>query len=139
MLSIILAIISYFISRKSGASKGAALGIAAATGAASWFSIDPQNSKSLYGDKVGKFLGIKGKSTAAGTNGEVALNGGPGPATNWKDVGNTAIGGVSDVLKSWGPAGVVGAGAGFSALKWFRERPLVALGGAALIIWMLTK
>lgn len=138
MLSIILAIISYFISRKSGASKGVALGVAAATGAASWFTIDPQNSKSLYGDKVGKFLGIKGRSRAAG-GGEIALSGSAGSATNWKDVGNSAIGGVADVLKSWGPAGVVGAGAGFSLLGWFREHPMLALGGIGGIIWMLSK
>lgn len=56
MLSIVMMILSFFLAKKKGASTGAALGIAAGVGAATWLTVDPMNSSSLWGAKVGKYL-----------------------------------------------------------------------------------
>lgn len=128
MLTIIMMIISFFLSKKQGASTGAALGIAAGVGAASWFLADPSNPNSKWGDTTAKWFGmdrakatqVEGNSTAANLLGK-------------------SIDGVTDVAKSWGPAGVVGGAIAAkhsgTLIGWAKDHwpILAALGGLFIL------
>lgn len=97
MLSTILMILSFFVAKKKGASTGAALGIAAGVGAASWFLADPSNPNSKWGDATAKWFGMDRATSEAvqGTSTAASL------------LGKT-VDGATDVAKSWGATGVIG-------------------------------
>lgn len=120
-MTLILMILSFFLSKKQGASTGTALGIAAGVGAASWFLADPANPNSKWGDKTASWFGMdraRAESVNAGSN-----------AGNL--FGKT-VDGVVDVAKSWGPAGVAGAAVaasnGGTIVRWLKDHwPIPAL------------
>lgn len=127
-MTLILMIISFFMSKKSGASTGTALGIAAGVGAASWFLADPANPNSKWGDTTAKWFGmdratsrtVEASSTAGGLFGKT-------------------IDGAVDIAKSWGPAGVVGGGLAVkhsnSLLTWAKDHwPVLAILGGVYIL-----
>lgn len=102
MMSIILAIISFFVAKKKGASTAAALGIAAGVGAASWALADPQNPNAVWGDTTRKWFGMDKAAmseTAAGSN-----------VGNLSRSFDNLVTTTGDVAKSWGPVGTAGAG-----------------------------
>lgn len=103
MLTIVMMIISFFLSKKKGASTGAALGIAAGVGAATWFLADPSNPNSKWGDTTAKWFGMDRKRVTETAAQSTAGN-----------LLGKSIDTVGDVAKAWGPAGVTGAAVGIS-------------------------
>lgn len=122
-ISIILWLLSYFLSSKSGASKGQAALIATGVAAGGYYL-----SEKGYLDNV---LGLKG--TAKTTPGDP--NQTRSDSTNWAgafgQIGSTALTQVGETARDWGPVGTVGAvtaGAGLFG----DNKKLLLIGGLVL-------
>lgn len=131
-VSIIIWIISFLLSKSSGASNGKAALTATAAGVASYYTVDPANKDNVLGVTYGDKIDTGSASTTDGTNAD---------SSGLASVGKTAVSEAGSTLRSWGPTGTVGAVAGIAAAsslsstlgKWW---PWIA-GGVA--IYFLTK
>lgn len=130
--AIILALLSYFASKKSGASDKKALLTAAGVGAGTyyvatetewgqenlnWFESDKDTGGTATGPEV-----KAGDSTITTPNGSAL---------------QTVVGGTADVLKSWGGTGtaaVVGTAAVATNSSLQKYLPWLLIGGAVLIL-----
>lgn len=127
-LSIIVWLVSYFLSSKNGASSGKAALIATAAGLGTYYLADPANTENILGFSYGNTKATPGDvsgSTGAAT-------------TRAPSLGSTAVSQVGETLRSWGPlgtAGVVGvtAGALSGDNKW------LWIGGAVLAALVVLK
>lgn len=131
-VSIAIWIISFLMSKSSGASNGKAALTATAAGVATYYTVDPANKDNVlgvtYGDK-----------TETGSTSETS--GDSAQTSGLSSIGKTAVSEVGSTLRSWGPTGTVGVVAGAAAAsslssslsKWW---PWIA-GGAA--IYFLSK
>lgn len=127
-LSIAMWLISFLVSKSSGASTAKAAMIATGAGLATYYLADPANSENILGlqtsDKVDS--GSPTETTQPSV-----------PKTSTGSWGQTAVSTVGDVLKSWGPTGTIGVVAGTTALtsssvpSWLKW---VGAGALALII-----
>lgn len=142
-LSIILALLSYFISKKSGASDSKALLTAGLAGAGSYYVTHETdwgkaNLGSLDGVVTGTGTTLKtgeGTEVTDPATGAVIKTAVPVPGTTTSSAGGT---GVTDVLKSWGATGTA-AVIGTTALatnsdlqKWIL--PAAIFGGLLLLM-----
>lgn len=130
MMTIIMMIISFFLSKKKGASTGAALGIAAGVGAATWLLADPSNPNSKWGDTTARWFGMdraQAVSTAEHSTAGQLLS--------------KSIETAGDVAKAWGPLGVTGAVVGASngkkIVEWLKDHWPIPAGLVGL--YLLTR
>lgn len=126
-VSIIIWLISFLMSKSSGASNGKAALTATAAGVAAYYTVDPANKDNVlgvtYGDKTETGSTSETSGDAAQTSGLAS-------------VGKTAVSEAGSTLRSWGPKGTLGVVAGVAAAsslsssptKWW---PWIA-GGAAI-------
>lgn len=127
-LSIAVWLITFLISKSSGASTGKAALLATGAGLASYYMVDPANKDNVLG------LTTNGAKTVAGDPavGTTAAT----VKTATSSIGSTAVSEVGSTLRSWGPTGTLGVVAGTTAIastnrsKWL---PWIA-GGAALLL-----
>lgn len=133
--SIIMALISFLLSKKSGASTGRAAAIGAAAGLATYYIADPVNKNNLLGLTFGqpsKEGQLPTKTNAGATNESqsVAI-----PST-LGTLGSTVITESAGVLKSWGPTGTLGVVAGTTAVKsdFFKDNWIWIAGVVALLV-----
>lgn len=127
-MSIIVWLVSFLLSKASGASNGKAALLATGAGLATYYLADPSNTDNVLGLSFGEDKAIPGDPSATS---------GAGAATSaLGSFGKTAVSEAGSVLKSWGPTGTLGVVAGTTALasddrsEWL---PWIA-GGAALFL-----
>lgn len=127
-LSIATWLLTFLISKSSGASNGKAALLATGAGLASYYLIDPANNDNLMGVSFGG---------AKATPGDVNMTK-PGTATvgDLASIGKTVVSETGETLRGWGPTGTLAVVAGTTAIKsdsakkW---RPWL-IGGAALFL-----
>lgn len=125
--SIIMALLSFFLSKSQGASTGKAAAIAAGVGLATYYLADPANPDNLLG------FGKEAKAKAGAVSDDKGVTGTIG------SVLKTGISEVGTTVRDWGPTGTLGVVAGTTAVssltdsKWF---PWI-VGGLA--IFLLTR
>lgn len=124
MLSLLLALLTFFGAKRKGASTAGAAMMAAGVGLASWNTIDPQNPNRLFFKPTQEDKGKvpPGKKvqfdTGTGTpfytdeNGERVNVGSTDkdsdPSPVW-EFSTNAVDKIGDVATSWGPTGTIGA------------------------------
>lgn len=159
LLPIITMILSFFLAKKQGLSNGKAALVAAGTGAASYAFTRYTDTGRKWENGVRDFFGMSkydpehrlpssvkdfrgdeaAQAAAAGVNERNAGSAGGGGWETLGALGTTALNGVTDVAKSWGPAGVVGAAAGAKVVKDSKGNTLLLIGGAALVALFLMR
>lgn len=133
-VTIIVMIISYYMSSKSGKSKGQSAAIAAGAGLASYYVYD-QNAlgiEALNGQKTG--IGMPTLATSA--DGAASTTPGTGGTPSTIGLGGV-VGTTGEVLKSWGPTGtaaVIGTTALATNSSLQKYLPWLLIGGAALLL-----
>lgn len=135
--AIIMAIISFFMSKKSGASNTQAALIGAAAGVGSYYLFDPSNPDNLFG--VGD---AAGKTSADANPPSTGTNGGTGGATAGSIIGGLAsqtIDTTGKVLSSWGAAGTAGVIATTAAVTNPDTKKLLLFGALAVGVLLLTR
>lgn len=130
-LSIIVWLVSYFLSSKSGASKGQSALIATGAALGTYYMADPANPDNVLGVTLG------GSKTTPGDTSQSSPDGASKPVT-LPTLGSSVASEVGSTLRSWGPLGttaVVGTATG--ALtddnKW------LWLAGGAAVLLLLTR
>lgn len=130
-ISLIVMLISYMLSAKSGKSKGTSAAIAAGAGLATYYATSPDglnllgkldsaNTGTVEGDPA---LNAEGSNVKKGTSATIGLNG--------------AIGTAGDVLKSWGATGtaaVIGTTAVASDSNLKKYLPWLLIAGAFILL-----
>lgn len=124
-VSIAMWLLSFLLSKSSGASTGKAAAIATGAALATYYVADPANPDNLLGLSFGE-----GKTTPGDPNGDTGVTKPAGDGIWSKVVSETG-----STLKSWGPTGTLGVIAGTTAVvsdskKWL---PWV-IGGVALLL-----
>lgn len=107
-LSIIVWIVSYFLSSKSGASKGQAALVATGAALGTYYLADPANPDNVLGVTMG------GSKTVPGDTSQSTPDGSSKPVT-LPTLGSSVVSEVGSTLRSWGPLGttaVVGTATG---------------------------
>lgn len=131
--SIIMALLSFLLSKSQGASTGKAAAIGAAVGLGTYYLADPANPDNLLG------FGDAAKTTPGSTSddegGQAPANGG-GTAGAIGGVIKTGISEVGSTVRSWGPTGTLAVVAGKSALSSSSAKSWLpwVIGGAALFL-----
>lgn len=124
-ITIICALITFFMQKSAGAKDASAAAWAAAAGLGAYYVFDPANPTNYLGTTYPSTTGSASSSVNPGT-------GLPPSQTS----GSSVIGGATDVLKSWGPMGtaaVIGTTAA-AADGFFSSKNLPwIVGGVALI------
>lgn len=118
MLSLIIALLTFFGAKRSGASTGAAALAGLGAGAASWFTIDPMNENRMF---FNPDVSTTGKKDSV-YNADGSMKEPPPSQDADSSVTDQVIGtlngfgkGAKDVLIDWGPAGVVGGAVGIQS------------------------
>lgn len=130
-ITLIVMLISYYLSAKSGKSKGQSAAIAAGAGLATYYATSPDGLNLL--NTTGSVSGADGSSslklsgdgstTKKGTSSTIGLNG--------------IVGTTGDVLKSWGPTGtaaVIGTTALTTSGSFEKYLPYILLGVGAYLV-----
>lgn len=131
-VSIVIFLISYFLSKDNGKSDGEAAAIGAAAGLATYYVADPANKDNLMGLSFG---GAEGSAKVnAGAPGETVARALP---STFGSLGSSVISESAGVLKSWGPTGTLGVVAGSTALSsfdWKKYAPWLLAGAAFFLL-----
>lgn len=106
-VSIIMWVLSFVISKSSGASNAKAAMIATGAGLATYYLADPANADNVLGIGTGDKAST-GAPTETATNASTSA-----PKPSW---GSTIVSEVGGTLRSWGPTGTLGVVAGTTAL-----------------------
>lgn len=126
-VSIIVWLVTFLLSKSSGASNGSAALAATGAGLATYYLADPSNKDNVLG------IGAEDKTTPGSTSETRAANVDTSGLTS---IGKTVVSETGSVLKSWGPTGTLGVIAGTAAVtstNWDKWLPWI-LGGAALFL-----
>lgn len=103
-----MAAVFLFSKEKTGDTTKAALA-AAGAGALAYYTVEPTNANSIWGDAVSDTLGISnGAPDRAITNGVSVPGSGTTTPTNVYANTNPGTNGIGGVLSSWGAAGTAG-------------------------------
>lgn len=136
-LTIIVWLVSYFISSKSGMSKGQAALVATGAAGAAYYLADPSNTDNVLGVSMGQAKTVPGDLDATTTaGGETVAN--PGILSTLGSLGTTTIDTIGKTAQAWGPVGTVGAVTAASGLRSDNNKRLW-IGGAALVAVLLLK
>lgn len=128
-LSIIVWLVSYFMSTKSGMSKGKAAMLATAAGIGTYYLADPANSENLLGISMGDktVAGSASESDGKAVSGTGTLPTG----------GSSIVSEIGSTLRSWGPVGTAAvtgvAGGALTDNKW------LLWGGLGLLAVLLLR
>lgn len=138
-ITLIMVLISYCMSAKSGNSKGKSAAIAATAGLGTYWAT--QNSATLT--EANDAIGDVFKPNTTGSTAATAEEGAARPAvtkgaaaaagSTISSLGSSA----ADVLKSWGPTGTVGVVAGTTAatsIDWSKWFPIIAIGAGTFLL-----
>lgn len=129
-VSIVVWLISFLVSKSSGASNAKSAMIATGAGLATYYLADPSNTENVLGvggsDKVES--GSPSETTAPTT-----------VKTPTSSFGTTAVNTVGDVLKSWGPTGTMGVVAGTTALTSSNIPTWIKWAGAGVLAFVIFK
>lgn len=132
-MSIITWLLTFLMSKASGASSGKAALLATGAGLATYYLADPSNKDNVLGLSFGA-----DKATPGDAN--VVKDGVTAPdVSKLGSFGSTAVSQVGETLRSWGPTGTVGVIAGAAAatsIDWKKWFPWIA-GGLGL--YLLTR
>jgi hypothetical protein len=99
--SIIIAIITFFFSKKSGKTDAEAALLSVGAGIGSYYLFDPANTDNLFG------VGVD-DSQAGNPLPEVDAASSGGDPSGWGDVVSGAVDTAGEVLVEWGPTGTAG-------------------------------
>lgn len=108
-MSIIVWLITFFVSKSSGASTGKAALLATGAGLASYYLADPANKDNVLGISYGESKAVPGTPS-------VTTPGAAVDTSTLGSIGKTLISETSSTLKSWGPTGTLGVIAGTTAI-----------------------
>lgn len=153
VIALVLAVISFFGSRKAGASDGKAALVAAGVGAGSYYvGTQTQWGRDLITKVDGVWQDWKGSDgqptvnpvtnkpdkVPPGAQVEVGEDGQPVRDSNgnliWKVVDSTG-----KVLESWGPAGTAGVITAGSLMSTVKKNPLPWLAGGGVILLLILR
>lgn len=126
-LSIITWIVSYFLSSKSGASKGKSALIATGAAIGAYYLADPSNPDNVLGLKLGD------SKTVPGDTSQSSPDGGTKPVT-LPTLGSSVVSEVGSTLRSWGPLGTSAVVGTTTAALTGDNKWLWLAGGALLLI-----
>lgn len=138
-LTLIMMLISYYMSAKSGNSKGKSAAIAATVGLGTYWATQNSETLSSANNAIGDVFTPNATGSAAdtaneGTTRSSVVAGAPAAVgSTISSLGSS----TADVLKSWGPAGTVGVVAGATAatsIDWNKWLPIVAIGAGAFLL-----
>lgn len=108
-MSIIVWLITFLVSKSSGASNGKAALMATGAGLATYYLADPVNKDNVLGISFGDGKATPGSPTTT-------LPGATVDTSALGSFGRTAVSEVGSTLRSWGPTGTLGVVAGTAAL-----------------------
>lgn len=131
--SIIVWLLTFLMSKSSGASNGKAALMATGAGLATYYLADPSNKDNVLG------LSFGGDKPTPGDANVVKADATPTNVSSLGSFGKTAVSEVGQTLRSWGPTGTVGVVAGATAatgIDWKKWFPWIA-GGLGL--YLLTR
>lgn len=137
-LTLIMALISYFMSAKSGNSKGRSAAIAATVGMGTYFATQNSETLASANESINNLFSSNSPASSSANEGVardgVLVGAGATAGSAVSSLGSSA----ADVLKSWGPVGtagvIVGTGAA-SSMDWDKWLPWLAAGlGAYLLL-----
>lgn len=138
-LTLIMMLISYYMSAKSGNSKGKSAAIAATAGLGTYWATQNSTTLSEANDSIAEVFTPNSTGSTASTAEEGASR--PAVTTGAAAAAGSTISSLgssaADVLKSWGPTGTVGVVAGTEAAKsidWSKWLPIVAIGAGAFLL-----
>lgn len=127
-LSIIVWLISYFISTKNGMSAGKAALVATAAGVGTYYLADPSNKGNILGVSLGD-----SKTTPGDVSGATV----PTTQTTAPSLGSTALTEIGSTFRSWGPVGTAGVVA--TTTGALTDNKWLLYGGAAVLAIALLK
>lgn len=129
-MSIVVWLVTFLVSKSSGASTGKAALMATGAGLATYYLADPANTDNVLGVSFGDDKATPGSPTTTL----------PGATVNTSTLGSfgkTAVSEVGSTLRSWGPTGTLGVVAGTTAVtsdKYSKYIPWVFGLGALYIL-----
>lgn len=126
-LSIIVWLVSYFLSTKNGMSSGKAALTATAAGLATYYLADPTNQDNVLGITMGDTKPTPGD--VSGSTGTVTQTLG--------SLGTTAVSEVGSTLRSWGPLGTSAVAATTGGL--LSDNKWLLWGGVGLLALVALK
>lgn len=128
-MSIIVWLVTFLMSKSSGASNGKAALMATGAGLATYYLVDPVNKDNVLGISFGDDKATPGlpATTLPGATVDTSTVG---------SFGKTALSEVGSTLRSWGPTGTLGVVAGTTAVTSGNSSKYIpwALGLGALYI-----
>lgn len=129
-VSIIMALVSFLMSKSSGASTGKSAAIAAAAGLGTYYLADPANPDNL----LGITFGGGAKTVPGSTTDDTAT----GASTSLL---GKVVSEAGATARSWGPTGTLGVVAGTTAVAGggIFDNEWVLYGGIALLAFVLLK
>lgn len=145
-VTIVVWLVSYLLSYSKTKDAGKSALLATGAAAAAYYTIEPTNEDSLWGDEVGNLLGLdeaSGDEAISGTAATPSSTVKVGTTTSGtvgalSSLGSTAITSTADVAKSWGATGTLGFAAGATALSSVDSKWLW-VGGGLLAFLLLAK
>lgn len=137
-LTLIMTLISYFISAKSGNSKGKSAAIAASVGLGTYFATQDSKTLASANESINNLFSSNSPASSSASEGVardgVLVGAAAAAGSTVSSLGSSA----ADVLRSWGPVGTAGVIAGTSAassMDWDKWLPWLAAGlGAYLLL-----
>lgn len=138
-ITLIMMLISYFMSAKSGNSKGKSAAVAATVGLGTYWATQNSTTLSEANDSIAEVFTPNSTGSTASTSQEgasrpaVTAGAAAAAGSTISSLGSSA----ADVLKSWGPTGTVGVVAGTAAATstdWSKWLPIVAIGAGAFLL-----
>lgn len=133
LAAIILALLSYFTSKKSGASDKTAMLTAAGVGAGTYYVA----TQTEWGKENLDWFESPADTGGKVTSSPVTTTGGEPVKNPDGSVIGTIVGGTADVLKEWGGTGtaaVIGAGTLAVSSEWRKYIPWLIVGGGILLL-----
>lgn len=133
-MSIVVWLVSFLVSKSSGASNAKAALVATGAGLATYYLADPSNQDNVFGVRFGS--DSDPGTDNPGVDGDPRTESGPAVKAPSPSIGQTVVSEAGGVLKSWGPTGTLGVVAGTTALtkdskKWL---PWIGLGFFVLLL-----
>lgn len=130
-ISLAVWLLSFLLSKSSGASTGRAALTATGAGLATWYLADPANTDNVLGISYGDDKAVPGDPNV--TSGSSASTSG------LASIGKTLVSEASSTLKSWGPTGTLGVIAGTKAINSSASRNYLPWIAGGLALFLLTR
>lgn len=144
-LSIITWLVTFLASYSKTKNAGKSALLATGVAAAAYYTLEPTNPTSIWGDTTRKLFGMTSTTGVEPVDpATVSVSGQgstvtPKPAAGAPSFGTVALQSGADVLKSWGPLGTMGVVTATGAVTSSSSTKWLWIGGAAIAALILLK